>query len=108
MTRRHLAGVAFIGALIGAWISPGRAYAVQLESAGRPVETVRVSYVEPVGTRQLYVELNNGAAYRLKPCRVEDGRMCYWDAGDRGNGAGSSFVRVSGRIIYSNKIGDAR
>lgn len=108
MTRRHLAGVAIVGALIGAWISPGRAYAVQLESADRDVTAVRVSYVEPVGKRQLFVELNNGAAYRLNPCRVEDGRHCYWDAGDRGNGAGDSFVRVSGRVIYSAKIGAAR
>lgn len=108
MTRRHLAGVALVGALIGAWISPGRAYAVQLESADRQVSTVAVSYVEPVGARKLYVELNNGAAFRLNPCRVEDGRQCYWDAGDMGNGAGSSFVRVSGRLIFSDAVGGAR
>lgn len=104
----HLVAVAIVGALIGLWISPGRAHGVQLEPADRNVDTVRVSYVEPVGARKLYVELNNGAAYRLNPCRHEDGRQCYWDAGDRGNGAGSSFVRVSGRLIYSSMIGGAR
>lgn len=107
-TGRQLAGLALAGALVGAWLSPGRAYAVQLESADRPVETVRVTYVEPVGARRLYVELNNGATYRLNPCRYEDGRHCYWDAGTAGNGAGSSFVVVAGRVIYSDKIGDAR
>lgn len=80
------------------------AEAVQLEKADRDVTTVRVSYVEPVGARALYVEINNGAAYRLNPCRYEDGRHCYWDAGTSGNGAGDSFVRVAGRIIYTNKI----
>lgn len=108
MTRRHLVAAAILGALIGLWISPGRAYAEQLEPADRNVSTVRVSYVEPSGARRLYVELNNGAAYRLSPCRVEDGRHCYWDADDRGNGAGRSFVRVSGRTVYSRLIGAAR
>lgn len=107
-TGRQLLALAIVGALIGLWLSPGRAYAVQLESADRQVDTVRVTYVEPVGARKLYVELNNGAAYRLNPCRVEDGRQCYWDAGDTGNGAGSSFVRVSGRIIFSAAVGGAR
>lgn len=109
MTRRHLVAVAILGALIGLWISPGRAYAVQLEPADRHVETVRVTYVEPaIGPQDLYVELNNGATYALKPCRFEDGRQCYWDADARGNGVGSSFIVVSGRVIYSRMIGDAR
>lgn len=112
MTGRKLAGVALIGALIGAWTSPGRAYAGQLEPADRDVSHIRVSYVEPVGRVALYVELNNGATYRLRPCRLEDGSGqrggCYWDAGDRGNGIGDSFAVISGRLIYSAKIGGAR
>jgi hypothetical protein len=104
MFRRTFVAVALSGAVL-APVAP--AAAVQLESADRQVDTVRVTYVEPIGRRALYVELNNGAAYRLKPCRYEDGRMCYWDAGDRGNGIGSSFVRVSGRIIFSAMVGGA-
>lgn len=107
-TSAHLIAVAIVGALIGLWISPGRAYAVQLESADRDVSAVRVSYVEPVGARRLYVELNNGAAYRLNPCQSEDGRQCYWDADARGNNLGRSFVAVAGRVITSRMIGDAR
>lgn len=84
------------------------AHADQLEPADRNVTRVRVTYVEPIGARRLFVELNNGAAYRLNPCRYEDGRQCYWDADDRGNGVGRSFVAVSGRVTYSSMIGDAR
>lgn len=112
MNGRKLAGVALIGALIGGWISPGRAYADQLEPADRDVRTVRVSYAEPVGRVALYVELNNGATYRLAPCRFEDGSGqrggCFWDASDRGNGIGDSFAVISGRFIYSARIGSAR
>lgn len=80
------------------------ASAEQLEPADREVSTVRVVYVESSDGRRLYVELNNGATYRLSPCRVEDGRHCYWDADARGNGIGRSFVRVSGRTVYSRLI----
>lgn len=104
MFRRTLTAAALSAVL--APVAPATAH--QLEPADRHVETVRVSYVEPVGRRALYVELNNGAAYRLKPCRFEDGRMCYWDADDRGNGIGRSFVVVSGRIVYSAMVGGAR
>jgi hypothetical protein len=84
------------------------AAAEQLEPADRDVTRVRVTYVEPAGTRALYVELNNGATYHLNPCRSEDGRQCYWDADDRGNGIGRSYVVVAGRVIYSRLIGAAR
>lgn len=111
MSRRMLAGVALFGALIGGWLSPGRAYAEQIEPADRDVRTVRVAYVEPVGRVALYVELNNGATYRVRPCVFEDGsgqRMCYWDASDRGNNVGDSFAVIAGRVLYSARIGDAR
>lgn len=88
----------------GLALVPGAAHAEQLESADRKVDTVRVTYVEPVGRRALFVELNNGAAYRLNPCRVEDGRQCYWDADNRGNGIGRSFVSVGGRVIFTRKF----
>lgn len=103
------AGRIIAGAIVAAAVlAPSAAHAVQLESADRTVSNVRVTYVEPVGARQLYVELNNGATYRLNPCRVEDGRQCYWDADDMGNGSGSSFVSVSGRLVFSAAIGSAR
>lgn len=79
-------------------------HATQLESADHHVKTVRVTYVEQVSNRHIFVELNNGAAYRLKACRYEDGRHCFWDAGSAGNGIGRSFIVVSGRVIYTNKL----
>lgn len=95
-------------AAIATLASTTAAHAGQIEKADRNVNTVRVSYVEPIGAHRLYVELNNGAAYELSPCRYEDGRMCYWDAGSAGNGQGHSFVSVSGRVIYSKAVGAAR
>lgn len=113
VTLRQLAGLAILGALIGLWISPGRAFADQIEPADHNVKTVRVTYAEPINRVALYMELNNGATYKLRPCRMEDGSGqrggCYWDAGNRGNGIGDSFaVLPSGRFVYSARIGSAR
>ena len=70
-----------------------------LEPADRHVNKVRVTYLERDGIR-LFVELNNGALYVLRPCKVEDSEHCYWDAQRRGNGYGRSFVRVAHRTLY--------
>lgn len=74
MTRRHLVAVALVGALVGLWISPGRAYAVELEHAAHTAAATSPG---------------------LPACRVEDGsgqRACVWDARHAGNGAGRSVV----------------
>lgn len=68
MTRRHLAGVAIIGALIGAWISPGRAYAAPAPQL---------------------------AAHSVAPCTWEDGSgqaLCIWAGHLMGDGNGASAV----------------
>lgn len=77
----------------------GPAHAERLESADRDVSTVRVSYIERMG-RTAYIELSNGAAYKLSPCRYEDGRQCYWSGSTMGNRSGRSFVVVAGRVHY--------
>ncbi len=100
MSARLVAGAAIAGALLGLWISPGRAYAGEVEPATHEVKRERVTYAEPIGKRRAYVELNNGAAYKLKPCAFEDSRGCYWDAGEMGNGAGRSFVDIKGTAVY--------
>lgn len=74
------------------------AQADQIEPADRVVKTQRVVYAEQQG-RRLYVELNNGATYSMRPCRYEDSRNCFWSAGQRGNGVGTSFVDVKGDLI---------
>lgn len=88
---------ALVGALLGAWISPGRAY------AGPDTTTV--------------------AAVKVwKPCKYEDGsgqRRCVWDARHMGNGEGHSLIirkggtdavkyvrithRKAHRLIYGGK-----
>lgn len=103
MSRRSLAPIlaaAILGSLIGLWISPGRAYAIQVEPSTRTVERVRVTYVEPVAHRRVFLELNNGAAYIMRPCRYEDSHGCYWNARTRGNHAGRSFVNVRGDVLF--------
>jgi hypothetical protein len=38
-----------------------------------------------------------------KPCKFEDSRNCYWDAGVRGNGKGRSFwTGRNGKVHYLN------
>lgn len=99
-TGRNQRGASLTGALVGAAIAttitfaPSSADAVQVELADREVFSVRLTYVEPTGPRRMFVELNNGAAYRLRPCKMEDSNGCYWDASKAGNGRGNSFVAV--------------
>ena len=66
----------------------------KLEPADTRVHFPRVAYLERLEHGRAYVELNNGAAYDLRPCALEDSSACYWDARARGNGRGMSFVSV--------------
>jgi hypothetical protein len=70
-TRRQLVGVALLGATVGLWVSPGRAY----------------SSPEPDTTT-------------LRPCVYEDSQNCWWDAGKMGNGRGTSFVNIDGHLYF--------
>lgn len=36
----------------------------------------------------------------LPPCQYEDSANCAWDASEAGNGVGSSFVDLGGRVFY--------
>jgi len=45
---------------------------------------------------RLLVTLSNGYQAAINPCRVEDGRRCYWQAGVRGDRLGTSFVVLAG------------
>lgn len=86
-------------------LAPAPAHAEKLEPADRDVHTVRVTYVERfrVGTLA-YVELNDGSTWHLRPCKFEDGRHCYWDAGTFGNHIGRSFIVVRGTRLFTNRI----
>lgn len=39
----------------------------------------------------------------LPPCEYEDSADCYWDAANRGNGIGDSFVDIDGLIFSWDK-----
>lgn len=95
MMRRALVWVlALAPAVVLAVAVAAPADAVRVENPTRWVEVPAVSYLEPVGAGRVFVELDNGAAYRLAPCRYEDGAGCWWDASTAGNGRGWSFVAV--------------
>jgi hypothetical protein len=36
----------------------------------------------------------------IPPCPTEDSENCYWDAAQRGNGIGTSFIRFDGVTYY--------
>lgn len=110
--RKFLTSTVLVAAVLA--IAPATAaHADRLEAPDTTVAHVRVTYVEPTGREALYVELNNGSTWSLAPCNYEDGSGqrggCYWDASDRGNNVGRSFVVLPGqRFVYSKMIGAAR
>lgn len=100
MTRRHLAGVAAFGAAVGLWVSPGRAHADPVDNTNPAVYVSHMS-PQPAGPA-VTVTLSTGKVRQLNPCRVEDGRRCYWQADVRGNGIGRSFVVLGGVRYFVN------
>ncbi|WP_289445418.1 hypothetical protein, partial [Klebsiella pneumoniae] len=47
-------------------------------------------------TGLIIVTLSNNKSDLLRPCRTDDGRHCYWDASQRGNGVGDDFITTRG------------
>lgn len=81
---------------VPSWIAPGI-----VEPPIRFRKSPRVTYAEQVvGTPFLWAEFNDGRVVILRPCKVEDGRRCWWDAANRGNGIGTSFVSYGGRLTF--------
>jgi hypothetical protein len=39
-------------------------------------------------------------AVEMPPCEYEDSTNCYWNAKERGNGFGHSFVSINGRSYF--------
>lgn len=103
MSGRSLAGVAIAGAMIGLWVSPGRAYADPVDNTDPAVYVSRVAPA-PAGPA-ITVTLSTGKTRELAPCRVEDGRRCYWQADVRGNRIGRSFVVIGGVRYSVNLVG---
>lgn len=96
--------VVVLAALAFNLAEPTAAHAEQVEAPDHKVDTARVTYAEFHPSRPLlYVELNDGSTWRLRPCRVEDGRHCFW-VSTRGNGIGRSWIVVRGTRIFTNRI----
>lgn len=47
-------------------------------------------------TATLYAADCSGAVIFLPPCAQEDSTTCYWNAEQRGNGTGQSFIDIEG------------
>lgn len=85
------------------------ATAVQLDQPIGPVtghakRVVDVDRAHRGGRVVWVVTFRDGSRYRFTACRQEDGRDCYWDARHQGNGAGSSFVDLAGRVHYTRNL----
>lgn len=61
---------------------------------------VGVDEVDSVGTGRYLVWFNNGAAFYMHGCVYEDGHRCVWNAHERGNHIGKSFVQLHRHWYY--------
>lgn len=74
---------------------------LRVECRTRDVKTKRLEliYSHPVSRGRVYAEFNNGTAWYFAPCVYEDSGRCHWNAGKRGNGRGTSFIRYGGKTF---------
>lgn len=89
--------VVVAAAAVVAVAAPVAAHADPVPAVPGGVHVTSISHA-PAGDR-ITVKLSNGAVDILAPCRYEDGRRCYWDAGTRGNGRGTSFIVTRGYVF---------
>jgi hypothetical protein len=91
-----------VGAFLGLWLSPGRAYSAEpyggCDEAWQAPHSEGADWCREHGwtVRSRFVIGPKGwlRANRLPDCRQEDSLNCWWDAKARGNGKGRSFVIV--------------
>lgn len=80
------------------WVKPGQ---VEPPVIRVPRAKLQVIYAERVeGRRWLIAEFNDGRLVVFRACRAEDGRRCWWDSANRGNGIGAPWVRYAGRTHH--------
>lgn len=91
-------------AMVGGVAAPASAKAFHVERADHHVKHVKITYWQQIRPRRYYVELNNGATYVATPCKYEDSRNCFWDAGNFGNRIGYSFLDLRGHAIYERGV----
>lgn len=53
--------------------------------------------------KRLHVKFTDGSEFDFAPCKWEDSRTCHWDARQRGNGKGRSFVNLYGKVYYLDR-----
>ena len=82
----------------------GKAQAAPITEVGRawaqtstPNKVYAVAYEH---RNRLQVQFHDMRVVIFKPCKFEDSRNCYWDAGRFGNGQGRSFVDLNGKARY--------
>lgn len=68
----------------------------RIEPPKRHVAHVKVVKINHAGPG-IKVRFNTRSLWRVMPCRYEDSNNCYWDARNRGNGRGTSFVVIRGK-----------
>lgn len=84
--------------------SPQQAGTVRLLRPTHRVKRLWLTYFEIDGDFA-NVGFNNGSAWRVAACRLEDSERCFWDAGSFGYGRGDSFVRMYHHTFYEKDMG---
>jgi hypothetical protein len=76
----------------------------QTTTATHTVKHKRIDLYRHLKAGHLAVALNNGASFDLAPCKYEDGSGqrvgCYWNAQQRVNNVGNTFVVIYGHVYY--------
>ena len=81
------------------WLTPADRHALRLHRAPR-------APLAPADAFPLVCAFAVAAALAVAafawftPCATEDSSNCYWNAAERGNGTGASFLDIGGAIIW--------
>lgn len=79
------------------WLTPADRHALRLHRAAPAIRSSVPVIVLAIGLALVVLPF---AFAWFTPCATEDSSDCYWDAAERGNGTGASFLDVGGAIIW--------
>lgn len=83
------------------WLTPADRYALRQHRAAPLVR--RVTLWGPLAVVAALAFLPFAFAW-FTPCATEDSSNCYWDAAERGNGTGTSFLDIGGAIVWQGAV----
>jgi hypothetical protein len=91
------AGLIVLGTCMGVGMTQAMNYSQPIASDEEPSVVVEETPT-PTPTP------SESALAPLPPCEYEDSENCFWDAGEAGNGEGTSFVDIDGTPYYPEPV----